>query len=395
MQRSLLRAVAGEAADAGELFALEFTFLNFAFQYLGGLLVFVEINVERLLHELADKFLQAGTTRPYRRRAELRLRLRLEDRLHHAHRDRGVDRLPDVRRIVVLFEKIPDRIDECFAKRREVGAAHRRVLTVDERIIFLAVVRAVSDRDLDVFTFQMHDRIERLAAEIFLEQVLEAVFRTEGFSIQGEREPAIEEGVVPKHVLDEFEAEFEILSKEGFVGREFHERARAFVALHCLVVFLQFPLGKFHEFCLPIAKRLRAIFEGQRIDGFLPNAVQADRFLKRLAVIFRARVDDGDAVDEFPQRDAAAVIADAHRALVEHDLDPLARAHRKFVDAIIDRLLDEHVNAILGVRAIAEPPDIHPRTQADVLEGGERFDRCFGVSLSHGWKRQAEAGDAR
>ena len=273
MQRSLLRAVAGEAADAGELFALEFTFLNFPFQYLGGLLVFVEINVERLLHELADKFLQAGTTRPYRRRAELRLRLRLEDRLHHAHRDRGVDRLTDVRRVILLFEKIPDRIDECFAKRREVGAAHCRVLAVDEGVIFLAVVRAVSERDLDVFTLQMDDRVERLAAEIFLEQVLEAVFRTEGFSIQGEREPAIEEGVVPKHVLDEFEAELEILPEQSLVRRELHERAGAFLALYRLVVLLQFPLGKFYEFCLPIAKRLRPIFKGQRIDGFLANAV--------------------------------------------------------------------------------------------------------------------------
>ena len=73
-------------------------------------------------------------------RAELGLRLRFEHRLHHANHNRGVDRLPHIRRIEVLLEVIPDRVDQRLAKRREVRAAHRRVLAVDERVVLLAVV---------------------------------------------------------------------------------------------------------------------------------------------------------------------------------------------------------------------------------------------------------------
>jgi hypothetical protein len=57
--------------------------------------------------------------------------------------------------------------------------------------------------------------------------------------------------------------------------------------------------------------------------------------------------------------------------------------HREFVDAVIDRLLEQHVDAVLGVRAAAEPADVHARAQADVLERGESLDAGFCVGGGH------------
>ena len=80
---------------------------------------------------------------------------------------------------------------------REVRAALRGVLAVDEGLVFLAVVVAVGDGDLDVLAFEVDDRVERLAAEFLRQQILQAVLRVELLAVEGEREPAIEVGVVP------------------------------------------------------------------------------------------------------------------------------------------------------------------------------------------------------
>jgi len=58
-------------------------------------------------------------------------------------------------------------------------AAHRGVLPVDKRVVFLAVVRAMRERDLDVLPLEVDDRIQNVAAEAFLEEVLEAVLGPE------------------------------------------------------------------------------------------------------------------------------------------------------------------------------------------------------------------------
>ncbi len=73
--------------------------------------------------------------------------------------------------------------------------------------------------------------IKRLAAEFLREQILQPVLRTERLAIEREREAAIQERVVPQHVLDELGAEFEVLAEERLVRRELDERAVALVGL--------------------------------------------------------------------------------------------------------------------------------------------------------------------
>ena len=58
-------------------------------------------------------------------------------------------------------------------------------------------------------------------------------------------------------------------------------------------------------------------------------------------------------------------------------------AHHEFVDGVIDRLLEQDVDAVLGVGAVAEPADVHARAEADVLEGAEGLDAGFGVVGRH------------
>jgi hypothetical protein len=141
--------------------------------------------------------------------------------------------------------------DERLAERGEVRAAHRRVLAVDEGPVFLAVVVAVGERDLDVLALEVDDRVERLAAEFLGQQVLQAVRELEGLPIQREREAPVEEGVVPQHVLDELHAELEVLAEERLVRRELDERAVALGSSRGATGFLSLPFSNSTTFVSP------------------------------------------------------------------------------------------------------------------------------------------------
>src|SRR5258708_6829744 len=198
---------------------------------------------------------------------------------------------------------------ECIAEGGEVGAAHGGVLAVDERPVFLAVVVAVGEGDLDVLALEVDDGVERLAAELLGQEVLEAVLRFERLAVEREGEAAVEEGVVPEHVLDELHAILEVLAEELLVGGEGDDGAVALLGLGDAVVLHELAAGELDELGLAVADGLGHVFDGEGVDGLLADAVEADGFLEGLAVVFGAGVDDRDAVDELAQRDAAAVIA--------------------------------------------------------------------------------------
>jgi hypothetical protein len=92
--------------------------------------------------------------------------------------------------------------------------------------------------------------------------------------------PAVEERVVPEHVLDELGAELEVLAEERLVGRELHERAVALVGLGEARLALELALRKLDDLGLALAHGLRAVVDREGVDGLLADAVEADGLLK-------------------------------------------------------------------------------------------------------------------
>ena len=211
------------------------------------------------------------------------------------------------------------------------------------------------------------------------------MLRLKALAIEREREAAIEEGVVPQHVLDELGAEFEVLAEERLVWRELHERAVALVGLRYARLCLELSCFKIHDFRLALTDRLCAIVQRERVHRLLSDAVESDGFLKCLAVVFRACVDDRNAVHELSERDATSVVAHLHVAIRNLHLDPFSLTHHKLVDRVIDRLFQQHVNAVLCVRAVSESPNVHAWAEADVLQRAEGLDAGFGVVGCHGF----------
>lgn len=64
--------------------------------------------------------------------------------------------------------------------------------------------------------------------------------------------------------------------------------------------------------------------------------------------------------------------------------DDSAVAHHVLVDAVIDYLLDQHVDTIVVGRAVAELTDVHTRPQPDVLAPVERADTVFVIVVGGG-----------
>lgn len=83
-----------------------------------------------------------------------------------------------------------------------MGASHGGVLAIDEGVVVLAVSTAMGHGDLDVFTLEVNDRVENVARQVVLKEILEAVLGLEGLAVEGESEPGVEVGVVPEHGLD-------------------------------------------------------------------------------------------------------------------------------------------------------------------------------------------------
>ena len=175
----------------------------------------------------------------------------------------------------------------------------------------------------------------------------------------------------------------EIGSEQLGVGRKLDHRPVLLVGLHHLAVLLELTLAELHPLHLPFADRLGGVIDRQSVDRFLAHPVQSHCLLEGVAVVFGARVDDRNALHQLAQGDAPAVVADPASLVGHFDLDLPAVPHREFIDGIIDRLLQQDVNAVLDMRSVAQPANVHARPQPDVLRGGEGFDARFSVCLGH------------
>ena len=118
----------------------------------------------------------------------------------------------------------------------------------------------------------------------------------------------------------------------------------------------------------------------QRIDCLHTHTIESDALFERFAVIFTARIENGNGLDELALRNATAIVADGDAQVIFHvDLYSVASIHLKLVDGIVNDFLEEHIDAVLGQVAITQTPDIHTRSGADVLHVGQVPNVVVGI----------------
>ena len=246
-------------------------------------------------------------------------------------------------------------------------SALRRMLTVDERVVGFAVAVPVRDDHFDVLSAEVNGRVERLFAEVFLQQVEQPVFRDERLPVDPDRQPGVQVSVVAYHRLHVFHVKV-VAAENAFVGMERHHRPVPFADAAFGHVRDFVPLLEPHAAGFAVAHAADQESVRQRVDRLDADAVQSDRFFKRFRVVFRAGVHFRRHVHQFAERHAASVVAYGDGLVVrDRDVDALAEAHHVFVYGVVQHLFDQDVDPVVGGRSVAEFPDIHTRPPPDVL----------------------------
>ena len=259
-----------------------------------------------------------------------------------------------------------------------VRAALGRMLSVDERIIFLSVLSRVGKGYFYVFPFQVDDRIKPVVGHIIVQQVYQTVAGMDAAAVEHDGQSRVQVCVVAQHRFNEFGAErvvleqstvrFEIDESSVFVGCRFRRFAGQDSA---------FESGPAH-FAVAMASHFEV--RAERVDRFHTHSVQSHALLECLGIVFAARVEHAHRFDEFAQRDTAAIVAYADPQVVLYgDFYPSAGIHFKLVDAVVYHFFQKHVDTVFGMRTVAQFSDVHARTGTDMFHVRQVADMVFGV----------------
>ena len=139
---------------------------------------------------------------------------------------------------------------------------------------------------------------------------------------------------------------------------------------------------------MPLPHALDLEVAAQRVHRLRTHAVQAHALLEGLAVVLGAGVDLAHHVDHLAQWHTPPVVAHFHARAFDRDLDLFAVAHHEFIDAVVQHLLQQDVDAVVEAAAVAQLTDVHARPQPDVFFPVQRPDMLFAViRLAHVWVR--------
>ncbi len=108
---------------------------------------------------------------------------------------------------------------------------------------------------------------------------------------------------------------------------------------------------------------------GHGVDRLRAHAIEAHGELKDLCVVLGPGVDGRDAVHNLAQRDAAAKVTHRDHTLVaDMNIDPFPRTHDIFINSVIHYLLEEDIDTVVGMSAVAKTTNIHSWPLTDMLK---------------------------
>ena len=174
MEVGLLGSLTGQFGHAGNRLTVALALLDLILQHLGHIAVDMQIVVYALFDEVAHIFINTDTLRRHGGRAQLDLRLTLKDGFLDIDGDGGYDTRSDITILIFIIELL-DGSGDVLLEGALMGAALNGMLTIDERVILLAILVGMGKGYLDVLALQVDDGIEGIAGHAVLQQVFETV----------------------------------------------------------------------------------------------------------------------------------------------------------------------------------------------------------------------------
>ena len=175
--------------------------------------------VDLTLYEVADILVYALAAGSHLQRAELDLGLALKHGLLHVYGYGSHQTVAYVAKLVVFVEKLLDCSRYVFLEGTLVCASLCGVLSVYERVIFLAILVGVCERYLYVLALGVDDGIESVGGHGVVEKVYQTVARQDAPSVIHDGEARVEVGIVAQHGLHDVVVEA-VANEQCVVGLE-------------------------------------------------------------------------------------------------------------------------------------------------------------------------------
>ena len=248
----------------------------------------MQIVVHLVLDEVADILVHADAVGAHGERSELNLGLTLEHRLLNIDGYGSHEAVADVGIFKVFVEKLLYRAGYVLLERALVSTALRGVLSVYERVILLAILVGVCERNLDVFALEVYYRVDAVGGHRVVEQVFKSVAAQNPASVVHDGQSCVQVSVVAQHRLHEVVVERVVL-EERVVGHEVYV-STCLVLRFLGLVALQHAALEYRRAHCSVAVRPHLEPGAQRVDGLDAHTVESDALLERLRVVFTSGV---------------------------------------------------------------------------------------------------------
>ena len=378
VQIGLLGTLASQLGNASHSLSLALALGYLLLHNLSHIGMDVQEVVYLKLDEVANILVDALAARRHLQRAELNLGLALKHRFFHVDGYGSHKAVAYVGELVVLAEELLYGARYVLLEGALVGAALGGVLSVDKRVILLAILVGMCKGYLYVLALDVYDGVKRVGGHGVGKEVGKTIARQYAMTVVHDGKTRVEVGIVAQHRLHDVVVE-RVVNEERWVWLEVDVCAVLVVGVGGLVVG-KVALLKLQRPYLAVSVRLYLEVGRESVDRLHTHTVKADALLERLGVVLAACVEHRHSLDELALRYTASVVAHRHaQTLVDVDLDAASGVHLKLVDRVVDYLLKQHVDAVLGQVAIAQTTDVHTGTGAHVLHVGEVADVVVGI----------------
>ena len=176
-----------------------------------------------------------------------------------------------------------------------------------------------------------------------------------------------------------------IVLEDGGIGGETHQRA-VLLALgggDDAALLLGDAFAVEYRRALSVTHTADVELGGQGVHSLDADTVQSHRTLVRLGVVLGTGVHLGRRGLDLIQGDAAAIVANGDCAIGHLNVDVgLGITCVELVDAVVDDLLDEDIDAVIVLRTVAQLADVHARALADVLARRERHHAVIAAKVA-------------
>ena len=209
----LLGALTCQLGHTSHRLALTLALLDLVFQDFSHILMDMKIVVHFLLQEIAHIFIDGfSTIRSHRRTSELDFRLTFKDRFLYIDGNSRHQSVADVA-ILILAVELLDGLGNMLLESTLMSTSLGSMLTIDEGIVFLAILIGMGKGYLNILTLHVDNIIETLIGHIVAQKVLQAMTAEDTATIVHDGETCIQISIVAEHCLHDVIMETVVLEE--------------------------------------------------------------------------------------------------------------------------------------------------------------------------------------